>query len=271
MPETALLGAVEGATEYLPVSSTGHLLVAQELLGLGSTEQSRQAADAYAVVIQIGAIAAVGGIYRGRLTSIVRGVRGHDTHGRRLLGAVLIAFAPAALVGLLAGGLVQERLFGPWPIIGAWITGGVVLLIPRLTRAHGSVSLEQMTCHSAGVIGAAQVLALWPGTSRSLVTIVAALAVGLTLKAAVEFSFILGVITLSAATGYELTRNGTNIVETFGVTTTMVGIAVAFATAWISATWMVDYLHNRSLASFGWYRIGVAALVLGLMGSTDLI
>jgi undecaprenyl-diphosphatase len=111
---------------------------------------------------------------------------------------------------------------------------------------------------------------MWPGTSRSLVTIIAALAVGLTLRAAVEFSFLLGLVTLTAATAYESVTDGQRIVETFGPTSALIGIVVAFGAAWVSMSWMVGYLQDRSLAPFGWYRITAAALLASLIVLTDL-
>lgn len=269
--EALTLGAVEGATEYLPVSSTAHLVVVQELLGLRSTPDTRAAADAYAVVIQVGAIAAVAGLYRARLTQMMRGITDGDVEGRRVLGRLLVAFTPAALVGLVAGDLIQDRFFGLWPIVIAWSVGGVALIVPRVRAVRGATALEHVSLSAAAAIGGAQVFAMWPGTSRSLVTIIAALAVGLTLKAAVEFSFLLGLITLSAATGFEAVTDGQSIVDTFGLSTTIVGIVAAFIAAWVSMAWMVDYLQSRSLALFGWYRIAAAAVVTGLIALTELI
>ena len=271
VPEAVALGAVEGATEYLPVSSTAHLVVAQELLGLRSTPRTRNAADAYAVVVQVGAIAAVVGLYRHRIASLIRGLTGRDAAGRRLLMGLLVAFAPAAVVGVVAGDPVQQRLFGPWPIAVAWTIGGLALIVPRIRATRGATTLEELSLSAAAAIGAAQVLAMWPGTSRSLVTILAALAVGLTLKAAVEFSFLLGLVTLSAATGYESVTDGQRIIDAFGPANTIIGILVAFVAAWISMSWMVCYLQDRSLAPFGWYRIAAAATLMSLIVLTDLI
>ena len=271
LPEAVALGALEGATEYLPVSSTAHLVVAQELLGLRSTPASRDAADAYAVVVQVGAIAAVVGLYRRRIRTLTRGLVGRDLAGRHLLNCLVVAFAPAAVVGLVAGDLVQRHLFGPWPIVAAWIIGGAALISPRVRATRGATRLEELSLPAAAAIGAAQVLAMWPGTSRSLVTIIAALAVGLTLRAAVEFSFLLGLVTLTAATAYESVTDGQRIVETFGPTSALIGIVVAFGAAWVSMSWMVGYLQDRSLAPFGWYRITAAALLASLIVLTDLL
>ena len=157
-------GAVEGISEYLPISSTGHLLVTQRLLGLG-TGAGKTAADTYAVAIQVGAIAAVAVLYWRRIGQLVRGLIGRDTEGRRILIRLAIAFVPAAAVGLVLDHTIKRHLFGPWPVVAAWTAGGLFLLWWR-PRA-GSVTLSTLTTRHALIIGGAQVLSLWPGVSRS--------------------------------------------------------------------------------------------------------
>jgi undecaprenyl-diphosphatase len=257
-----VLGAVEGITEFLPVSSTGHLLVTQRLLDLG-TGDGKTAADAYVVAVQIGAIAAVLAIYRQRISSVL----GRDTQGRRLAGNVAVAFVPAALLGLAFGDAIKEALFAPWPVIAGWAAGGVFLLLWR--PVPGRSAVEQLSLRPALVIGLAQALALWPGVSRSLVTIVAALAVGLSLGAAVEFSFLLGLVTLSAAAVLDLARDGSAMVDLYGWRTPILGSLVAFVTAYVAVRWMVAYLRERPLVHFGVYRLTVAgvAAVLVLAGT----
>lgn len=266
--EALLLGMVEGVTEYLPVSSTAHLAITEDLLGLTSTPQGQAAADSYAIVVQIGAIAAVLGLYRRRVVTLARGMLGLDPAGRRLVLAILTAFMPAAVVGLVAGEAIKNNLFSTWPIVAAWAIGGLALLWPRLTTTSASRPLEELSFGAPAIIGAAQVLALWPGTSRSLVTIVAALAVGMGLPAAVEFSFLLGLLTLSAATGYELLGDGDAIIATFGWRNSILGIVSAAATAWVAVTWMVAYLQHRPLSIFGWYRISIAGVVAVIAAAT---
>lgn len=258
-----VLGAVEGFTEYLPVSSTGHLLVTQRLLGLGDGD-AKAAADTYAIAIQIGAILAVVVLYWRRLGQLASGVIGRDVDGRRLLGRLVIAFVPAAVVGLLLGDSIKDRLFGPWPIVAAWLVGGVFLVWwnPR----PGSLDLTALTVRHATIIGAAQVLALWPGMSRSLVTIAAAIAVGVSMSAAVEFSFLLGLATLSAATLYDLAKNGQTLLDDYGWRTPLLGGLVAFITAVVAVRWLVSFLRTHPLSIFGWYRIGIAVTVAGLIG-----
>ncbi|MEZ5135108.1 MAG: undecaprenyl-diphosphate phosphatase [Acidimicrobiales bacterium] len=294
--QAAILGVVEGVTEYLPVSSTGHLLVTQRLMDIGTTEADKTAADAYAVVIQLGAILAIVILYWSRLMSLVRGLVGRDAEGRRVLIGVVVAFVPAAVIGVAGESTIKDVLFGAWPVVAAWFVGGVALLImvrvgilptgdgdePLSTdeddaadmmesiivadddpgrQKRTRVALGMITPQQALIIGLAQCLAMWPGTSRSLVTIVAAVLVGLRLSAAVEFSFLLGLGTLSAATMLDLAKHGGEIVDTFGVAAPVVGFVAALVSAVVAVRWMVTYLQRHSLAIFGWYRIGVALLV----------
>jgi undecaprenyl-diphosphatase len=271
--KAALLGLVEGVTEYLPISSTGHLYVTEQLLDVGTTKETKDAADTYAITIQGGAILAVLLLYRGRLTGMVRGALGRDDDGRRVFKAVVVAFIPAALVAVIFEQTIKDKLFGAGPIVVAWIVGGIAILVlaPRL-RALGErgAPLDSITTRQAAVIGLAQVVALWPGTSRSLVTILAALFVGLNIVAAVEFSFLLGFVTLAAATGYEALKHGGNLVDTYGILNPLIGFVVAFVSAAFAIKWLVAYLQRHDLSIFGWYRIAVAAVTLVLL-ATDVI
>jgi undecaprenyl-diphosphatase len=201
------------------------------------------------------------------------GLIGRDEEGRRLVSVVAIAFVPAAIVGVLAEKVIKDVLFGSWPVIVAWIVGGVAILV--LSRAGvlaptGGRALEALTPRDGMLIGAAQVLALWPGTSRSLVTILAAVLLGLSMAAAVEFSFLLGLVTLTAATGYELLSNGKLMLDTFGLGIPLLGLVVAFVAAVVSVRWMVTYLRRHDFSIFGWYRIGVAVLVIVLIATNAI-
>ena len=271
IPKAALLGIVEGLTEYLPISSTGHLLVTERLINVGQHSSTKDAADTYTITIQAGAILAVLLLYRVRLTSMVRGLTGHDEGGRRVLTATAIAFVPAAITGIVLEKAIKNALFGVWPVIVAWAIGGVFILVFAKSlyergRARGA-PLEQMTVRMAVLVGLAQCLALWPGTSRSMVTILAALAVGLSVDAAVEFSFLLGLVTLGAATAYDGLRHGKEMLDTFGIVAPVVGFIFAFVAAIIAVRWLVTYLRRHDLAIFGWYRIGIAALALVLLAT----
>jgi undecaprenyl-diphosphatase len=263
--EALLIGVVEGVTEFLPISSTGHLTVTNELLGLTGTPEAEAAADAYAIAIQAGAIIAVLGIYRSRVTTAVLAIAGKGPDvdaGRRLLAALIGGFAPAAVIGLTFEDFIKSRLFGIWPVVAAWIVGGVVILLWK--RNDGHRPLETLGLREGLIIGCAQAIAMWPGTSRSLVTILAALALGYTVSAAVEFAFLLGLVTLGAATVYEALGSAGIIVEQFGVLAPLLGFAAAFVSAAIAVKWMVAYLQTKSLAIFGWYRIGAGIVVGGL-------
>ncbi len=267
--QAVLLGLIEGVTEYLPVSSTGHLAVAQRAMDIGQAPEEQDAADSYAIAIQFGAILAVLGLYRHRFAGMVRGIVGANTEGRRLAISVVVAFVPSALVGLVFEDLIKDRLFGAWPIVVAWLAGGAAILAmtswQRRQRQTGGRSLAQLGYGDAALIGLAQCLALWPGVSRSLVTILAALAIGLALPTAVEFSFLLGFVTLGAATSYETLTSGSTMVEAFGWLNPLVGVVAAFVSACAAITWMVGYLNRHSLAVFGYYRLALGAAVALLL------
>ncbi len=263
--QALILGVVEGATEYLPVSSTGHLLVVQRLLGI---EQS-DAADAFAICIQAGAILAVLTLFWRRILAIANGFLGRDRDGMQLGINIGVAFLPAVVLGLLLERVIKRYLFGGedwglWPIIGAWFVGGVAILAVAIwqrqqrSTADRRLDLLSLTWQMALIIGVAQCLAMWPGTSRSLVTIVAGVLVGLRLGAAVEFSFLLGVLTLTAATAKEALGHGVTMFEHFGAVPLAVGFISAWLSAWIAVKWMVAYLNKHGLELFGYYRIAIA-------------
>lgn len=267
--QSLILGLVEGLTEYLPVSSTGHLLVTQRLLGI----QSNDAADAYAICIQVGAILAVLGLYYRRVLQIGQGILGRDPVGWRLGRNIVIAFIPAAGIGFVLEKTIKKYLFGGdewglWPVVAAWFVGGVaILLVVYLRRGKPNrpgLTLEQLTLSMALIIGLSQCLAMWPGVSRSLLTIVGGVLVGLSLPAAVEFSFLLGVLTLSAATAYDFLKHGREMLEQFGPGTLAVGLVAAWISAVLAVKWMVGYLNRHGMGIFGYYRIGIA-IVIGIL------
>ena len=272
--KAVVLGVIEGFTEFLPISSTGHLLIAQDLLGVGSSDATKSAADTYAIVIQGGAILAVLVLYWRRVLEVLRGLIGRSDEGRRLLVALVVGFLPAAIVGLALEKKIKEALFGPWPVVAAWIVGGLALLWISskawMQRERVAPGIESITWQQALVVGAAQVLALWPGTSRSLVTIVAAVLVGLSLSAAVEFSFLLGLVTLGAATALDLVKSGPELFDTYGFANPFLGFLAAFVAAVVAVKFLVAYLQRHSLAIFGWYRLAVAGLAIALIAAGKL-
>ncbi|MGA2613236.1 MAG: undecaprenyl-diphosphate phosphatase [Spirochaetia bacterium] len=271
VPQAMILGIVEGLTEYLPVSSTGHLTIVQGLLGLWATPEEKNASDAYAICIQAGAIIAVFLISFGRIKGMARGIIGQDREGLRLLGNVVVSFLPAALIGLVLEDTIKRYLYGLWPVAGAWLVGGVfILLVLVRWRGREGPGIEGLTWRTALLIGLAQVLSLWPGVSRSLVTIAGGMFVGLSVSAAVEYSFLLGLVTLGAATIYEGLKLGHLIVASFGWASPLIGLLFAGVSAFIAVRWMVDYLKTRSLALFGWYRIAIA-IVAGALVLTGVM
>jgi len=283
--QATVLGIVEGLTEYLPVSSTGHLLLAEKVMGLGDApgqspaqrERVTEALDAYTICIQGGAILAVLWLYFGRIRQILLGLIGRDPDGRRLLFSVAAGFLPAAVLGLLFNKAIKSYLFGPWPVVVAWLVGGLaILLVSWRIRARGRGDrpdrpLVELTWLMALIIGFAQCIAMWPGVSRSLVTIVGGLLVGLSMEAAVEFSFLLGVVTLGAATAYDALKHGQVMLQTFDHSALLIGVVVAFVAAVVSVKWMVSYLSRHGLEIFGHYRVALAvgtAIFLLATGTT---
>lgn len=271
--QAALLGLVEGITEFLPVSSTGHLLVVQQAMGIGTeSAEAKDAADAFAICIQFGAILAIFGLYLNRVKQMVRGLRGKDPAGRRLVLNLLVAFIPAAVIGLLFHREIKHQLFGLWPVVAAWAVGGAAILIVARSKkeetkeGRAGLALEGLVWRTALVIGLAQCVAMWPGVSRSLATIVGGVLVGLSLSAAVEFSFLLGLVTLSAAMSFDVLQHGSLLAETYTPGALITGTVFAFISAGLAVRWMVAYLHKHGLAVFGYYRLAIALLVAIWLG-----
>jgi undecaprenyl-diphosphatase len=262
-----LLGIVEGLTEYLPVSSTGHLELAGHMLGLPDDA----ATSSFEIVIQLGAILAVVVHYRVLLTDRVRGLFQQDPVSIRLAVALAVAFAPAAFLGLLFRKAIKEHLFKPLPIAAALIVGGVVMIVTERIRAsrgaHGADGLEQVTPRRALAIGLGQCLSLWPGSSRSMCTIVAGQLTGLSTATAAEFSFLLALPTLGAATIYEAYKARTVLMAHGGTVNLAVGLVVSFLVAWAVIASFLRYLRARGLEPFGWYRIAVGVVALWVLAN----
>ncbi|MEE9417353.1 MAG: undecaprenyl-diphosphate phosphatase [Acidimicrobiales bacterium] len=270
--DAIILGLVEGLTEYLPVSSTGHLLVTNEFLGLVDTPEAEKASDTFAICIQAGAILAVVVLYWERIRQMLDGLLGRSAEGRRVLSAVLVAFLPTVIIGLTLKDIVRERLFGVGPIAVAWVAGGLVILWLQRSGWFDQTrdELGALTMRKAAIIGALQAVALWPGVSRSMTVIIAGVLVGLSLRAAVEFSFLLGLLTLTAATALSFLEDGQEMIDTFGVLNPLIGLAVAFLSALAAVKWMVAWLNEKGFEVFGWYRLLVGGAAFVLIGSNVL-
>jgi len=269
--QATVLGLVEGLTEYLPISSTGHLLLARDLLGLDSltsdindTASAMEAVNAYLVCIQFGAILAILVVCAHRFKLILMGIFKGDADGRRLLAHLILALLPAVVIGLILEGVIKQFLFGIYPVILAWFVGGVAILViafifkSKKIDLHQGKAIEDMTAKTALLIGLVQCLAMWPGVSRSLATILGGLFLGLSMPATVEFSFLLGAVTLSAASVYDVLKHGQDMLAMFDFGSMMLGLVVAFVAAILSVKWMIGYLNKYGLALFGYYRIAIA-------------
>ena len=269
--QAVILGIVEGLTEYLPISSTGHLLVAKDLLGMNTTGSDivRQttetdAINAYLVCIQFGAILAILFVCAHRFRKILKGLFQGDADGRRLLTNLVLALLPAVVIGLILEGPIKKFLFGTYPVIVAWFGGGVAILFisfyfkTRHRDLHQGQEIEDMGPKMAIFIGIAQCLAMWPGVSRSLATILGGLFLGLSMKATVEFSFLLGAVTLTAASAYDVLKHGRDMLAVLDIRSMVLGLVFAFVAAVLSVKWMIHYLNQYGLELFGYYRIVLA-------------
>jgi undecaprenyl-diphosphatase len=267
----AFLGVVEGVTEYLPVSSTGHLILASHLLG-----QKDEGAGAFDIVIQLGAILAVVVHYRQLLGERVLGLVRKDARSIRLLVCLLLGFAPTAVLGLVARKKIKEHLFGPKPVAAALVGGGIVMIAVEVVRAMrargpeneqiGANGLEHVTPLRAFYIGLGQCVSMWPGASRSMCTIVAGQLAGLSTATAAEFSFLLGLPTLGAATLYEMYKSRALLGE-IGALNVAIGLVVSFLVAWAVIAAFLAYLKRRGLIPFGIYRIALGLIVLWLVSA----
>ena len=259
--QAAILGAVEGLTEFLPVSSTGHLILAAHAMGLVGGVMND-----FEIVIQAGALLAVIWLYRARVGDLLLGaVRPHPT-GRSLLLKLTVAFLPAALSGLLLHKGSKAHLFGPLPVAGALFVGGIVMVVferwRRGAAAPRFVSVDQIPLGAAFALGIFQCLSLWPGTSRAMVTILAALLMGCSAVAAAEFSFLLALPTLGAATAFDLFQSRDALLHSaLGGGPLVVGLLAAAVVAALAIRSFLHYLTRHGLEPFGWYRIALGALV----------
>ncbi len=251
-----VLGIVEGLTEFLPVSSTGHLIILGDVLGYND-----DASKVFKIVIQLGAILAVCWDYRERLVGVATGLA-TEPSAQRFVAMLFIAFLPAAVLGLMFHSTIKELLFNPITVATALVVGGLIILYVEKRAYHPRIaSVDAMRWNDALKVGFAQALAMIPGTSRSGATIMGGLVFGLSRKAATEFSFFLAIPTMFAATAYDLYKNWALLrVEDLPV------FAVGFVAAFFSAMWAVKgfirFISNHTFIGFAWYRIAFGLVVL---------
>jgi undecaprenyl-diphosphatase len=259
--KAALMGIVEGLTEFLPVSSTGHLILAGSLIGFN--EASVHSAKLFDIVIQAGAIFAVVLVYRQRVAAALRGVVSGDPVQRRFVVNVLIGFLPAAVLGVLFNAAIKAHLFTPLVVASTFILGAFVILWAE--RRPASVvrirSVDEMAPLDALKVGFAQSLALVPGTSRSGATIIGGMLFGLSRQAATEFSFFLAIPTLIGASVYSLWK-ARHELSTADLPALVVGTVVSFVVAIVVVRWLLRYVSTHTFVPFAWYRIVFGVVVL---------
>ena len=266
--QAAFLGIVEGLTEFLPVSSTGHLIVAAELVGFRDATS-----DTFVVAIQAGAIFAVCWYYRMRIAKVLCGLFSEPVQ-QRLAINTLVAFMPAAVVGVLVSDLLKTYLFNPLTVATALVIGGLLLLY--VEHRHNKFSMEprvrdmdDMTWKDALKVGIAQCFAMIPGTSRSGATIIGGLVFGLSRKAATEFSFFLAIPTIFGATVWDLWQAREQIAAA-NLPALVVGTVVSFFSALVVVHWLIRFVSRHDFRGFGWYRIVFGGVIL-LTWATGLV
>jgi undecaprenyl-diphosphatase len=274
--QSAILGLIQGLTEYLPVSSTGHLILANYAMGmsefsdkvgpLGRVMKDNDAVDDFDIILHLGTWLAVLGLYRKRVWQMVRGVVGKDPGGAWLLLTLAVATVPAGVAGLLLKKHVEENLYNPLTVAMALAVGGVLMIVVEMLwrkyrRADRLTDVTRIQLWQAAVIGVAQAAALWPGTSRSMITIVAALIVGLDMLAAAEFSFLLALPTLGAATSVTILKHGKDMMNTVTPEAMAIGLVVTAIVAFFVMKGLIKWLTSHGLSPFGYYRIALAVAV----------
>lgn len=253
-----ILGIIEGVTEFLPVSSTGHLLLAERFFGLGEGAFW----DSFTILIQLGAILAIVALYFVRLSRVAVGMFGGDVYARRFVIGVLVAFLPAVVVGLAAGKYIKLALFNPWVVCFSLIVGGAILLwidqVELKPREHDATRFPLLMYLWIGV---AQCLAMIPGVSRSGATIVSAMLLGADKRAAAEFSFFLAIPTMIGAFAYDFYKSRAEMtMDHMGIVA--IGFVVSFITAMIVVKTFLEYVTRHGFALFAWWRVVVGTLGL---------
>lgn len=263
--KAALMGVVEGLTEFLPVSSTGHLILAAALLDLPD-----ERTKVFEVVIQTGAILAIVGVYWQRLLATLRGLS-RDALAQRFTLNVALGFAPAAAAGFAFIGPIKAYLFNAWVVAAGFVLGGLVMLWVEARQRHGARpridDVDAIRGRDALAVGLIQCLALFPGVSRSGATIIGAMALGFSRRAATEFSFFLAIPMLFGAAAYDLYKHRA-LLGAADVPFFAVGLVVSFVSAWVCVKWLLRYVASHTFVPFAWYRIafGVFIAVSGWLG-----
>lgn len=255
-----IMGIVEGLTEFLPISSTGHLILTASLLNF-----TGESVKVFEIAIQAGAMLAVCWEYRARIASVFAGLLS-DAKARKFAINLLIAFVPAAALGFLFSGMIKEQLFAPVPVAAAFIVGGLIILwVEKRNKTHPKAarveSVDDMSFADALKIGCAQAFALVPGTSRSGATIIGGMLFGLSRKASTEFSFFLAIPTLFSATVYSLYKER-DLLSMADVPVFGIGTVAAFASAFLCVRWLLRYISSHDFTVFAWYRIVFGFVVI---------
>ena len=280
LSDSVILGLVEGATEYLPVSSTGHLIITNALLHLdqetpvldknglnvlkssGEVYTIKSLSDSYAIVIQIGAIASVALLYWRYILMMLLGIIGRNPQGFKLLKNLIIAFLPAVIVGLSLHLIIEKYLFGIVPVIIGLAFGSIVMIIVQKRydkqKTIKRTTIETLSIKQALIIGILQCIAMIPGTSRSMMTILGGYIAGMDAKNSATFSFLLGLITLSAASIFKFAQDGQAMLTSLSTTPLLVGLFVAFISSAVAVKWLVGFLTKHGLIPFAIYRFILA-------------
>ena len=249
-----ILGIVEGLTEFVPVSSTGHLILTSALLGL-----TDETVKVFEIFIQLGAVLAVVAAYPGRFKSFLTFNSAVPFSGLRALTLLFLTCLPAVILGLIAHDFIKEHLFNTVTVSLALIAGGVwILVIEKLALKPKRLNLDELTWREALAVGFFQCLSLWPGISRAGATILGGMMSGVERKTATEYSFFAAVPIMLAATGYDLLKN-LDILRWTDLPVFLTGFVSAFVTAWIVVRLFIGFLARHTLSVFGWYRIALAA------------
>jgi undecaprenyl-diphosphatase len=261
--KAALMGIVEGLTEFLPISSTGHLILAGTLMGFGQ-DAGADKAKVFDIAIQTGAIFAVVLVYWQRLVDTARGI-GSEPRAQRFALNVVVGFLPAVVMGLLLGKAIKENLFTPQVVATTFIIGGFIILwAERRAAARGAPrvsTVDDMRVRDALLVGLLQCLALVPGTSRSGASIIGGMVMGLSRKAATDFSFFLGIPTLMGAGAYSLYKER-HLLSMADLPLFLTGLIFAFLSAWVCVRWLLRYVSSHDFVPFAWYRIVFGVIVL---------